>query len=366
MKITAKTKELARTLAEVAPFAPAKAVINILKYAKVTTKGNRIKIEANDQSSGIVKYMEVMECDQDGTFLIDIAEFSKYISKINSDTVEITAEDDSVSVRHSKGTAEFVTAEAQNYPSFVMKDEECVEVTLPSNLLANVIDKGKGFVGTDVARPIMTAILAYVSEGKFGFCATDTGKLVYGEIDTDIDTEIKWMIMPGAFGALSKSLAECEDVTVRTNEKHTLYKLGNTQILTAQVAGNFPNFKRVIPENHDLECTVEKNDVLDALKRLTLITDNLNCVKAEITPMDMNLSVDNVNMAKKAVENLPHGGCNGNITIGISSINLAACVGLFREGEIEMLMTDTSRPIVFKHKSNPNLTALSMPMQLVG
>lgn len=366
MKITAETKKLAQTLAEVVPFAPVKAVVRILKYAKITTKGNRMKIEANNQEAGIVKYVDLIDCDQDGTFLIDIAEFSKFISKINSDTVEITTDGEEISVKHSKGKASFVTQKADEYPSFTMNNDESVEFTVPSSLLGNVIEKGKGFVSTDPMRPQMVAIYAYIKDGKFGFCATDTHKLTHGEIPTDIIGNVEWLIMPASFNALLKGCSENEEVVIKTNEKKTLYRFGNTHIVTAQANGKYPNFQRVIPKEHSIECEVAKEEVLDALKRLTLFLDNTGCIKAEISPMDMNLSVDNIDYAKKSVENLTHSGCNGDITIGVSAQNLMACVGAFRQNEVTLRMTDAARPVVFLHKDNPNFITLTMPMQIIG
>lgn len=366
MKITANTKKLAQTLAEVVPFAPSKPVVRILKFAKITTKGNRMKIEANNQEAGIVKYVDLIDCDQDGAFLIDIAEFSKFVSKINSDNVEIDVDGEDVTVRHSKGKASFVTQDPSEYPSFTMNNDESVEFAIPASVLGSAIEKGKGFVSSDMTRPQMSAILAYIKDGKFGFCATDTHKLTHGKIATDISGNVEWLIMPAAFGALLKGCAESEDVVVKTNQKKTLYRFGNTHIVTSQATGKYPNFERVIPKEYTIECEVGKDDVLDALKRITLFLDNTGCIKADFSRMDMNLSVDNIDYAKKSVENITHSGCNGEIAIGVSALNLTACIGAFRQDDIIIRMTDSSRPIVFVHKDNPDFITLTMPMQLVG
>lgn len=365
MKIVANTKRLAQTLSEVATFVPSKTVVRILKYAKITTKGNRMKIEANNQESGIVKYIEIEECDTDGSFLIDIVEFSKFVSKIQSDTVEITAEGESVSLKHSKGDADFTTANADDYPSFTMNDDESVELELPTSLLANVIDKGKNFVSTDMVRPQMTAIYVYIKEGKFGFCATDSSKLAHGEIPTDIIGEVEWLIMPSSFNALKKACDENDTVSLKVSEKKVLYRFSNTHIVSAIAQGKYPNFKRVIPAEYSIECDMEKADVLDALKRLQLFCDNTGCIKMEISPLDMKLSVQNLALAKSSTEHLMHSGCNQSITLGVTATNLASCFDCFRDGEVTVKMNDPARPVTFVRKDNPNFLALTMPMQLI-
>lgn len=141
MKLRIDRKTFAQALAEVAPFAPAKPAIMVLKNARVTTKDKwmKIEIEANDTETSIVKYVEMLECDADGSFLIDIAEFNKFIAKTRGEEIEIQVDGNEIKVVHSKGKAEFMTEDADVFPAFNMPEAETTEITIDAKVLADAI-----------------------------------------------------------------------------------------------------------------------------------------------------------------------------------------------------------------------------------
>lgn len=368
MKIIIDRKTFADALSEVAPFAPTKAPMPILKYARATTKDTRMKIEANDTQNAMVKYIKTEECDEDGTFLIDIAELNKFIQKTKGNTIELDVDGSTIKVTHSKGTAEFMTQDAKEFPEFKMPEKESTEITLPTSLLADAIAKGRGFVATDQIRPMMTAIYAYIKDGTFGYCATDTHKLIHGHQAYDLPdaNDIHWLIMPSVFGALLTACKSADTAKIQITGTNVQYTIGSVRIQTVLAKGNYPNFQRVIPQDWNMECAVEKSDLVDALGRVSLFCDASECVKMNVSRMDMTLTVDNLDYGKKSNENIPHNGCDGEITIGVNGGYLLASIGVFNQGEILLRMTDASRPILIAQRDNESIVSMTMPMTLVN
>lgn len=369
MKIKIDRKTFADALAEVAPFAPSKPTVMILKFAKVTTKDTRMKIEANDTENSMVKYIKTEECDQDGSFLIDIAELNKFMQKVKGDTIELDVDGGTIRVKHSKGTAEFMTQDAKEFPEFKMPDKESTEISIPTSLLAGAIAKAKGFVATDTLRPIMTAIYAYVKDGTFGYCSTDTHKLVHGHQSCEIPnrgTDVHWLIMPPVFSALLTACKSSDTARIQITDTNVQYTIGNVRIQSVQAKGNYPNFQRVIPQTWNMECAVDKSELIEAIGRVSLFVDSSECVKINISRMDMTLTVDNVMYNKFANENITHNGCDGEITIGVNGNHLLSSIAVFNAGEILMRMTDASRPILFAQRDNENISSIVMPMTVVN
>lgn len=369
MKIKIDRKTFAQTLGEVALFAPSKAPMAILKYAKITTKGNRMKMESNDSQNAMVKYIELMECDEDGTFLIDIADLNKFIAKIKSPVIEIDVESTTVRVKHEKGVAEFATENADLYPAFKMPSDNVTEIEIDTRVLADAISKGRGFVMNDTLRPQMCAIYAYTEAGdKFGYCATDTHKLIHGwyNLSGNDYPDVHWLIIPPVFPSILNACKGADLAKIQITDSHVAYRIGNSIIQTLQAKGNYPNFKRVIPQTHTMECAVDKTEFAEALGRVALFCDNTQCVKLDISAMDMSVSVDNLDLMRKSTEHVIHGGCNGEIKIGVNVIHAQTCASVFGNGDVLMSMTDASRPILFTQQDNENLQVICMPMSLVN
>lgn len=368
MKITIDRKVFASALSDVAPFAPQKSPVAILKYARITTKGTRMKIEANDAQCAMVRYIETNECDQDGIFLIDIAELNKFISKVKGDTIEMTVDGNTVKVRHSKGTAEFQTVPADEYPAFKMSDSESTELDIPTAALSDAVAKGKVFISTDILRPQICAIYAYTEGGKFGYCATDTHRLIHSwrGMSGDSCPDVNWYIMPSVFSAIMNACKTADMARVRITESHVQYTIGGFRIQSVQAKGSFPNFRRVIPQTWSMECGVGKSDMMDSTSRVSMFCPaQSRCIKFGIGRMDMTISADDLDTMKSSMESISHNGCDGEITIGVNADNITAALSVFN-GDILMRMTDSSRPILLAEPGNDRMQVICMPMQLIG
>lgn len=367
MRIKIDRNTLFSALTDVAPFAPQKSPILVLKYAKVTTKGNRMKIEANDTQCQIVRYIDTLECDQDGTFLIDIAELSKFIAKVHTPIIGIDVNDSSVRITHEKGTSDFQSMEAKDYPAFVMDNTDAKEFTLDAPLLADAVTIARNFVGNDDFRPMMKPIYAYVKDEKFGYCATDTRMLVHDESPIESDIDVHWYIEPMVFTALVKACKGNDNVTVKVTPTHVSYRFGGTVIQTVQTKGNYPDFRRVIPKTHTLECQIDRAELTDTLARVAMASSlSSRLVKFAITPMDMVVSADNIDTMRSSSETLQHDGCNGDITIGLHADYLSDCLGVCASDKVTMRMTDASRPVLFYNEGKPTMVILCMPMNILN
>lgn len=370
MKFIIDRKTFAQALAEVAPFAPLKAPIAILKNAKFTTKGTSLTIEANDRECAMVKTVPLQECDSDGSFLVEISSLNKFIAKTKGDTIEIESNNGIVIIKHSKGKAEFPSPDVRDFPIFNMPEDEKKEIQIATSVLSDAIIKSKGFVATDKIRPVMVAIYAYTKFGdKVGFSASDTHRLIHVWYSAEFPEEsnnVDWLIMPAVFNALVNACKSADTVKVQVFGKHVAYQFGDTLIQTVQANGKFPDFERVIPKEWVMECAVDKFDLTDALERLALFCDSTESVKIDLSRLDMTLSVDNIEYMKKSIETLTHNGCSGEIKIGVNVGNLLAAVSVFGGGDILMKISSESRPILFTQQDKDNLQVIAMPLQIVN
>lgn len=362
MNLKINRSNFASALSDAVPFSTAKSNLIILKYAKVTTKGNRLKIEATNNEMAIVRYMTADEiCGGDGEFLIEIAEVNKFISNLKCDTVEIIAEKEMVTFKHSKGKASFATVDAKEYPTYRADNDDYSELVLPSTILSGCISKGKGFVSNDPLRPQLCSIYAYTEEGVFGYCATDTRKLIHDSslLQADACPNVKWYLIPSAFSALLKLCRSSELVTIKVGGKHVVYRAGDTIIYTSQILASYPDFKRVIPSAATVECSVDKASLLDTLSRTSLFCDETRVIRAEIGREELTVSADNSMCLRGSTESISHNGCNDSIRIGVNVDNFITAISAIDDNDVALHMTDASHPIVL---SKDNLRIVVMPL----
>lgn len=366
MKLTIDRRTFASALSETAPFAPQKSPLMILKYAKITTKGRRMKIEAGDTQCAIARYIDTVECDQDGSFLVEIADLSKFTAKLDGSAVEIETDGNAVRLKHSKGTAEFSAQDAAQYPSFRMPEGEAVEISVPAAVLADAVSKAKGFVGADDFRPLMKTIYAYAKGGEFGYCATDTIVMITDRTAVSLPegADKHWYIEPAAFSAIIKGCKGIETATVKISETAVCYRLGDTVITTTQTKGKFPDYNRVIPKQWTFECRVDPKDLSESIGRVGMFAGSSNLVKLSFSRMDLSVSSSNIENMRSSAESITHNGCGGEATIGFKADALQRCLAVCDESEVCLCVTDASRPMLIKQDGRPNQTQLLMPMSI--
>lgn len=368
MELTISRNSLVEALSLAMPYATAKTPVAITRYGKCTTKGNRLKIEANDMQGGIVRYIDLENCDCDASFLMDVAETSKFVAKLKDDVISLKVDGNTLTICHKKGAADFQIPSPDEYPSFSANDEDMFEVAIPSSTLSESVKIAKDFVSTEALRPQMTAIYFYINNGVCGVCATDTHCLINYESPIDVvsEDEKSFLIMPNVFSAILASSKESEQCVLSFNEKHVRYRFGNTIIQSNQAQGRFPMFRRVIPQSHSIECVADKIDLADAASRASLFCEDSTCLVLGINRMDMTFTADNINKGKKSYETVVHNGCNGEINIGMNSAFFNKCLKAFPSGEICLQMNDSTRPMVFHSDAMPHLIALAMPLAIIG
>lgn len=365
MELTIDKKSLTDALTIAMPFVSGKQPVEIFKYCKCTTKGNRIKIEANNSNGGVIRYLNLISCDEDISFLLNCMDISKYLNKLSDTDLKIIVTDDVVTIKHRKGKATFAAPSVEDYPEMQTSDEtSSVEIEIPSVFIASAVTVGKNFVSTEELRPQMKAIFAYVKDGKFGFCATDTLALVCDEYPIDIDVDCSFLIMPHVFPVVSTMRKISPVVKITIDEYHVIYRFDNTIVKSTVVKGKYPDFKRVIPQTHIACGNVDVEDLVDTVGRMVISADDMQCIKMSFDGMFLEVSMNNLTDVRTASERI---ACayNGNpMSFGVNASMLLRSLRTLNAGDVRIELSGEGHPVLLKTDDAPNRTTLIMPMQL--
>lgn len=364
MKIEISRTSLLQGLADVAPFAPTKTAINVLRYTKVTTKDNRIKLEATDSSVCMIKYIRAENIDvESSSFLVEASSLGKFLAKLSDPSVSIEVNESSLIVRYARGKGEFPVLNAEDFPIYKEDESEEISVTVDASIMANYISNARNFVSTDAIKPVIASAYVYVKDNMFGYCATDTHRMICDANPIDSAEDVECLIPSSVFAGILNICKKNNELELRINESHVKIYGGDTRLIVTQPKGKFPNFKRVIPQDNPIECVVNRNEMRDCVNRIsTFCSSSVPLVKMNVTRMDMTISTNDLDTGKQGSESIPHDGCNDEIIIGLNANNLSACMNAVPSENVKIEMHDKSRPVLFRSSEPSNLTILAMPM----
>lgn len=364
MQITISKSILAGALSELAPLAGKNKVLPILSYIKVVTKGNRIRLQATDAETTIRKYVEAESIDQDCEFLVECAGLNAFINKIKSDTLKLTLDGSTLTVKHSKGKASFQTLSAEDFVE-VKQDDNAVEFSLPASKFAEFISIAKNFVGFDDYRPQMKPIRALIEDGTLTVCATDNRKMFVDSVDVVGEIpDVQWFIEPSVFVFVANACKGADFVSIKASKNSVSYRIRATTIFSKQTQGKYPDFRRVIPKEHLIDVEFNKTEAIDAIQRALLFTEDSRMIQIGVTSMAIEVKGENLTKLSKAAETFTCSS-NADIIFGANASSFLDGLKACETTNIKMELYDASRPIVFKDADNTRRVAIVMPM-IVG
>jgi DNA polymerase-3 subunit beta len=185
--------------------------------------------------------------------------------------VHVEVQDDQA--RLSAGRSEFSLRlmHADEYPRFDAPAADAV--TIPAERLAASLRQVVRAASSDDSRPILTGVLMAAEADGLRLVATDSYRLAVCDLPGEtVLGEGQHVLVPSrALAELAKVLSGGDEVTLRLGTRDASFSVGGVQLTTRLIEGEFPNYRGLIPENHPNKLTVERDALLEALRRVRLL-----------------------------------------------------------------------------------------------
>lgn len=219
-------------------------------------------------------------------------------------------------------------------------------------------------VSHDEARYTLNGILLVIRNGKARFVSTDGKRLAYVEREWGIPKNIAFeIIIPlKAVLEITKSLGDDGKVNISYSKNQVAFEFDNAVITTRLIEGKFPNFEQVIPKEEKIISTLDKTELLSAIKRVSLLTSQESqSVKLDFVKGRVSISSRTPNIGE-AKEDLDAENTGDDLTIGFNPGYMIDALKEIRDEKIKICMTQADKPALIK--ADDGFLYVVMPMQL--
>ena len=265
-----------------------------------------------------------------------------------------------------------------NYDLFpkVPKIEDKKQIKIPSKIFKTVLNKTLFATSNDELKPTISGLLFDIKNDSITFVATDTYKLTKYKVNLNMDEQNKQLIVPKKPLSLIKTFIENqnedEDIIVEYDDKNIKFILGSTNLIIRLISGKYPNYEAVIPKDNDKILIIEKNILLNSIKRLSLFSNKSNNqINFSITKSTINLSTEDIDFSKKGDEKLNCNYDGEDIKIGFNSKFLIETLSnnIDNDDSIRIEMSQPNKAILIKNNSKEQKDeehlSLVMPIILI-
>ncbi len=146
---------------------------------------------------------------------------------------------------------------------------------VPSKDIKEMISQTSFAVSEDETRYFMNGVYFEKKGSNLILVATDGRRLSYASknILDGVSDFPSAIVHPKILTTILKHSPSEGNISIAVVEKMIFFRFGNYKFGSVLLEGQFPNYERVIPENQAYSFQVNKNDLINALKRVALMVD---------------------------------------------------------------------------------------------
>ncbi len=153
-------------------------------------------------------------------------------------------------------------------------------IGLPAGALREMIDRVAFAITTEDPRYSLHGALLLVQDSTMTLVATDGYRLSYASRKVGIAknaAEVRVIVPRKALGEVGKLAADVDPestVTFGKSGNHVFFTVGDHTLTTTVPEGTFPKYPEVMPARCETEIVLDRNDLTDAVKRVSLVASD--------------------------------------------------------------------------------------------
>ena len=276
MLFTMNNQDLLEGLNIVTRALSARPAKQILDGVLIVAEDQRITLTCSDGSLSI-EYTNAADIQEEGQAVLPGKIFNELIRKLPGGKVEVKIQGDrSASIRCQKSRSNLAIMNAAEYPEiYAVKNANPIRI--PQNRLRDMISRVSFAIATDESRQILTGCLMEVSRNEARLVALDGFRLamqkVFQPFDLPEGKEVVKAIIPGkVINEMSRILPDDEAFcSLFFDQGRMQCTFGNIRISSVLLAGEYIDYRRIIPTSFKTQAKANRMVVSDAIDRASLM-----------------------------------------------------------------------------------------------
>jgi DNA polymerase-3 subunit beta len=250
-----------------------KGSLSILQNVLLEANGKELKMTTTDLDISIKSSVEC-EVVEHGASTLPVKLLFNSISKVAEGIVEVEI-DARESASITAGSAKFKIAglPVSDFPRLPQSDDSYV-YELESQTLKEMLRKTSYAASQDDTRRTLKGVLMSFKDMKLTMVATDGRRLALVEKEMEFPTSAERdIVLPSkAVQELQRALGGDDTVKVMVQKSQISFELGSMKIYSKLMDDTYPNYIQVIPKSCSESITVDRQLLLNALERASVMT----------------------------------------------------------------------------------------------
>lgn len=269
-------ESLTEGMSKIVSITERRSPLPILTHTLMEVKDQVLYVTATDLEIGIRVTLNCLD-GNDGLVTIPARKFLEIVKELSHGNVRVEqSERFRVKITSGRSSFDLAGMDPADFPAWSNVDN--IETyKIACDKLVHMIEKTIFASSNDDSRFNLNGVLIEKNENQTRFVATDGHRLAL--IDEEIDIPLFSKVIVPKKGLLElKRLLEGQKETAEIGfEKKNLVVKTPKSIMTIRlIEGDYPDYFRVLPTDHPKIILAKKNELLQSLKRMAILTSERN------------------------------------------------------------------------------------------
>lgn len=366
MKITCTKENLAKALSIVGRTVATRATLPVLSNVLLSASDGRLKLTSTDLEIGVSTWIGG-QVEAEGALTIPARLLTDFVTNNRDPKIELTIAGSTLTLKSDHFEAHINGIEASEFPSIPEIQGEAM-LTISAKTFLDAVKQVIIAPAIDDTRPVLAGVMFSIKEGVLKMVATDSYRLAEKKITLEKKpTNFSDIIVPSR--SLNEILriigaaSDIKDISISISENQVLFVIGDTQIVSRLIEGNFPSYEQIIPTVEQTKATVDCDEMASIVKMAALFAkESANNIKLlfqkdQLVAKSMSAQIgDNVSNMPAEVE-------GKEVEVAFNAKYLIDFLSVVGEKNIRLSINDRLSPGVLRPAKDKDYMYIIMPLR---
>ena len=367
MKFSLERDTFAKVLKRIDGVCASRGSFQILSSCMIEARGKTITVTGTDLDIAL-RVIEDATVMEEGVIVINARRLLDTVQNQASGEVLLVSEGSQVLVQSGNFRARISCGDVTEYPK-VPDIEIKSSLSIDAITFKKLIDKTYFSISKDDSRAEFTgAFLKISQEGNMQMVSTDGHRLSLAEATVSVGDALPESLETGviiprkALSELTKNILDGDVVLDVSNSKLVIMS-GSSIFYITLIAGNFPDFSKVVPVQLDHRCVVRRDEFQQILKRASIFTSKAGLIRLTMSKGQLEVATQDVKAGEMSDFMVADYDGTG-VTAGFNWRYIDEILSVIDGDSVSLEIIDMDSPAVVRDVDDRSFDFIIMPMQL--
>lgn len=270
MELSVTQENLSKALLAVSRVATSRSQLPILNNILLRTDGSRLLVAATNLEIANSQYIGA-KISTPGAITVPSRLISEFVSNLPKETIELKVKLNTLHITCGNYTSTINGVVADDFPELPsVNEKESITYSLKKEDFKESVSQTIITASSDSTRPVLTGVYWHSFEGFLYLAATDGYRLSEKKL-VKTTSDVSAIIPVSTLQEVLRSINEdTEEIKVLFDETQVAFLIGNTEIISRLIDGNFPDYRQLIPKESSIHIKLNKQEFTRVIKIASL------------------------------------------------------------------------------------------------